>query len=246
MKFWLTCLLYFCLATTASAQADPSLRMHLSFEYGLQMPGGDLKARFGTNFNVGSQFEILHMPSGWHVGMKGYFLFGSEVKEDVLAALRTPEGDIIGNDRSPALVFLRERGSFIGPYIGKTLVLSPDNPHSGFKVSLGAGLLQHKIRVQDDTQTVSQLSGDYVKGYDRLTNGLALYGFAGYQHLDPGGRINFLAGFDITTGATQSRRDYNFDQQSTDTARRKDSLIGFRIGWILPITTGEPPDEIFY
>ncbi|MDX1409423.1 MAG: hypothetical protein R3330_14850 [Saprospiraceae bacterium] len=220
--------------------------MHLSFEYGTQFPAGDLQDRFGHNFNLGSQYELMHLPSGWHAGLKGYFLFGNRVKEDVLALLRTPEGDIIGNDRAPAIVFLRERGFFLGPYAGKIFRLSERAPHSGIKVSVGAGLLQHKIRIQDDTRSVSQLTGDYVKGYDRLTNGLAFYGFIGYQHLDPRGRLNFLAGFDLTSGSTQSRRDFNFDQQLADTQQRTDTLIGFRIGWILPITTGQPPNEIFY
>ncbi|MDX1478884.1 MAG: hypothetical protein R3301_14320 [Saprospiraceae bacterium] len=246
MHLRLLIVLLFCGQVSLQSQDAPSLRMHLSFEYGAQTPGGDLKDRFGNNFNLGAQYEILHMESLWHAGLKGYFLFGNEVREDVLALLRTPEGNIIGNDRSPAIVLLRERGFFIGPYVGKTFKLSEQHPHSGIKISAGAGLLQHKIRVQDDTRSVSQLTGDYLKGYDRLTNGLAFYGFVGYQHLDPQGRINFLAGFDLTAGTTQSRRDFNFDQQRADTAKRKDSLLGIRIGWILPITTGQPPDQIFY
>ena len=242
--FLFTLLITICGSVTS--QDDLVMRSHLSFEYGLQFPTGDLVDRFGENFNLGSQYELMHIASGWHFGIKGSYLFGTKVKEDVLYHLRNAEGDIIGSDRAPATIFFRQRGFYIGPYAGKILRLSSKQPNSGIKISVGAGLLQHKIRLQDDTQSVSQITGEYEKGYDRLTNGLALYGFVGYQHLDPNGRINFLAGFDVTQGFTKNRRDFNFDLQMTDTMSRKDGLIGFRVGWILPITVGNAPDEIFY
>jgi hypothetical protein len=106
--------------------------------------------------------------------------------------------------------------------------------------------LQHKIKIQDESKSVSQLTGDYKKGYDRLSNGLAMTGFIGYQHLDPKKRINFITGFDLTMGFTQNRRDFNFDTMTKDERKRKDFLVGFKVGWILPISTGENPEEIFY
>ena len=230
---------------TALAQV-PTYRTHISFEFGYQAPSSDMNDRFGNNFNLGSQFEVLQTKSLWHAGFKFYFLFGSTVKEDVLSNLRTTEGFIIGNDRAPALVSLRERGFFLGPYIGKIFNLGERHPHSGIKISVGAGLLQHKIRIQDDTKTISQLTGEYRKGYDRLTNGLAGYGFLGYQHLDIEGSINFFAGFDITIASTQNRRDWNFDEGRKDDTKRLDTLLGFRVGWILPITRGEDPSNISY
>jgi hypothetical protein len=239
------CILILTAPVICSAQSG-KVRSHISFEYGGQLPLQDMQERFGANFNVGGQFELLHIPSGWHVGLKGYYMFGGKVKEDVLANLRTPAGDIIGNDRAPAAIFLRERGLFIGAYAGKLFALSESKPSAGFKVSVGAGLLQHNIRIQDDSRSVTQITGDYLKGYDRLTNGLALYTFIGYQHLDPDRRINFLAGFDLTYGFTESRRDIDFSTGMHDGRSRKDGLVGFRVGWILPITTGQDPDEIYY
>ena len=224
----------------------PALRSHISFEYGGQIPMADMKDRFGAGFNLGSQFEVLHTRNHFLFGLKGFYVFGNTVKEDVLSILRSPDGEIIGNDGAPAIVTLRERGFFIGPYIGKVFPLSDAAPHAGIKIQLGTGLLQHHVRIQDDTRTVEQLTGDYRKGYDRLSNGLVGYLFLGYQHLDPGKRINFLAGFDLTYGSTESRRDFDFSLMRKEEGMRKDILAGVRVGWILPVTTGQAPETIYY
>jgi hypothetical protein len=232
--------------TLVNAQEGSPLRSHISFEYGAQVPMADMKDRFGSSFNLGSQVEALHTGNGLLFGLKGYYLFGSTVKEDVLSNLRGPNGEIIGNDGAPATIALRERGFYIGPYVGKLFELSEKYPASGIKLQVGAGLLQHHIRVQDDTRTVEQLAGEYKKGYDRLSNGLAGYGFIGYQHLDPDMRINFFAGLDITIASTESRRDYDFNLMGPENAKRTDVLAGVRLGWILPITTGVAPEKIYY
>lgn len=222
------------------------MRSHLSFEYGGQIPLFDMRDRFGANFNVGSQYEMLHLTNGWLAGIKGYYLFGNDVKEDVLTILRTEHGEIIGNDGAPANVFLRQRGFYIGPYIGKLFVLTDKRPHAGIKIVAGAGLLQHHVRIQDDSRSVDQLTGAYRKGYDRLSNGLAGYLFAGYQHLDPNRRINFFAGIDLTLAVTESRRDFDFSLMRRETGSRRDGLLGLRLGWILPVTLGVPAEKIFY
>lgn len=247
MKYGLLIVLMLgCLRVGIGQENLTALRSHISFEYGGQLPAGDMADRFGGNFNLASQFEILHTRNLWLAGIKGYYMFGGTVKEDVLSILRTPEGQIIGVDGGPAAIFLRERGFFIGPYAGKLFPLFDDKPYAGVKIQLGAGLLQHKVRVQDDSRSVVQITGEYAKGYDRLSNGLAGYLFAGYQHLDPDGRINFIAGFDLTYGAVENRRDYDFSLMRKLDGRRADILVGFRVGWILPVTTGVPPETIYY
>jgi hypothetical protein len=75
---------------------------------------------------------------------------------------------------------------------------------------------------------------------------MAGYAFVGYQQLDLDGRINFLAGFDLTVGSTQSRRDYDFNLMGRDDTKRTDVLLGIRVGWILPVTTGVAPGTIYY
>lgn len=219
----------------------------LGVSYGGHLAGGDLKERFGNNLSPALQLDYLTEPGNWIFSLQGSFLFGSEVKTDVLANLRTAEGFIIANDRAVADVQLRERGFYLGGSIGKLISLSSANYRSGLRIEIGAGLLQHQIRIQDDpVRTVAALTGDYRKGYDRLTNGPALREFIGYQLLSRNRRTNLFIGLELIQGFTQSRRDFDFLLQEKDTAKRMDSLAGLRIGLILPFYVGQNPDEIYY
>lgn len=219
----------------------------INFTFGGQLPGGDLYDRFGANLNIGGRADYLTEKNNLIFGLEGYFLFGNTVKEDVLASLRTPNGLIISNDRTPTEVPLRERGFYIGGSIGKLFSLSQTNPRSGIRATVGVGLLQHKIRIQDDpVRQFAQLSEDYKKGYDRLSNGLAFNEFIGYQYLSLDKRINFYAGFEFTQALTQSRRDFNFDTRSQDTTERLDLLWGIRVGWVIPVYFGKTAREIYY
>lgn len=214
--------------------------------YGVQVPGGDLQDRFGLNFNVGTGVQLL-LKSNWMLEAEWQYLFGSVVKPDVLSPLRTPEGYIFADDGGPADISLRERGWWLGLSAGRLFSLLPGNPRSGLRVSLGAGLLQHKIRIQDDPQAfVPQLTTDYKKGYDRLSNGLALRQFIGYQHFGINRRINFYAGVEFMQGFTENRRTWNTDQIAAETGRRLDLLYGFRAGWVLPFYLGDKGETIYY
>ncbi|HMQ85101.1 MAG TPA: hypothetical protein PKA00_19480, partial [Saprospiraceae bacterium] len=217
------------------------------FSYGYHVPGGDLADRFGSNSSIQTGLDYITDKSNWIIGLDANFYFGSVVKEAVLGGLLNPEGFIIGNDRDYADIQLRERGIHFDLHLGKIFPISPINQRSGIRVHVGAGLLQHKIRIQDDPiRGVPQLFGDYKKGYDRLTNGLSLTEFVGYQHLSRDRRLNFYGGFEWTQAFTQSRRDFNFDTMSKDEAKRFDSLIGFRIGLILPFYLGQDAGQIYY
>ncbi|MCB0571004.1 MAG: hypothetical protein KDC66_14620 [Phaeodactylibacter sp.] len=248
----ITLILLLLLPLLAGAQSNDNalnkghaLLIHLS--YGGHSPGGDLAKRFGSAFGVGTGFDFITSESNWIAGLDFSYYFGSNVKEDVLASLRTPEGFVIGNNRTYSDIRLRMRGFYAGGHIGKLFGLGFANPRSGIRLTLGAGLLQHKVRIQDDPQSaVPQLSGDYKKGYDRLANGLAFTEFIGYQVLSIDGRINFYAGLEFTQGLAMSRRDYDFDTRTKDETKRLDLLYGLKAGWILPIYFGKGADERFY
>ena len=206
-----------------------------TFSYGWQIPGGDLSERYGDNFSLGLQTDFLTANSQWLFGLSGQFLFGSNVKTDVLSGLRTPEGFIIGNDRQPASIQLRERGFYLGVEGGRLFALSSDNPRSALRLTLGGGLLQHQIRLQNDPlRSVPQIEGPYEKGYDRLTNGLALRQYIGYQLLGTDRRANFSVGIECMQGFTRNRRIFNFDTRRRENETRLDLLFGIRLGWILP------------
>jgi hypothetical protein len=243
-------LLFFLLPTLpVIAQDEPPAReaaLLFRLGYGYQLPGGALADRFGGNFSVDGGLDLLLREQDWVFSVEGQFLFGSEVKADVLAPLRTPEGYIYAADQSPADIRLSGRGFYVGAAAGRLIPLSAVNPRSALRLSLGGGLLQHKIRIQDDPfHFVPQLSAEYKKGYDRLSNGPALRQFIGYQLLNPGGGLHFYAGIDLLQGFTRSRRDFNFDTQQADDRARLDLLFGLRAGWILPFYLRKA-SEIYY
>jgi len=249
MRLFLVLFSMLLLCGTARAQGQPENKgkaLLLDFSYGYQFPGGDLKDRFGNNFILGGSFSYITPQSNWILGVEGSYLFGNQVKEDVISPLRTRDGLIISTERSPAEIALRERGLYVGLHAGKLISLLPDNSRSGLRISLGAGLLQHKVRIQDDPlRTVVQLDDEGKKGYDRLSNGAAIHAFLGYQHLGGRGKINFFAGVDFYQGFTQNRRDLNYDTMEAVDEQRNDRLFGFRAGWILPFYLGNA-EEIYY
>jgi len=203
-----------------------------SFAY--QVPGGDLALRFGNNYSVGGTFQ-WKTRKNWIFGVEGNFNFGDDVKEtSVLDSMRTSQGYIIGEDGFYADIIMYERGFMFSAKAGKIFPLIGPNPNSGIIITLGVGLLEHKIRIEDQASSAPQLGEEYRKGYDRLTNGLSLTEFIGYINFGNKRLVNFMAGFEFTQAFTKNRRSYNFDTMMHDDQTRLDLLFGIRITWIIP------------
>lgn len=214
-----------------SAVVVPMIKVNYSF----QIPGGDLADRFGTNSTIGGGFMVKDR-RGWLYGADGFFLFGGNVKEDgILDSISTSTQNLINANGEFADVRLFERGFGFSGRFGKVFITPSVNPNSGFMVVAGVGFIQHKIRIQNSGASAPQIDGEYKKGYDRLTNGLLLSQFVGYQYLGNRRLINFYGGFEFQQGFTQNRRTFNFDERRSDTESRLDLLYGIRVGWIVPL-----------
>ena len=129
---------------------------------------------------------------------------------------------------------------------GKLIPVAGPNKNSGIIFNVGAGLLQHHIRIENKDNNTPPVLGDYKKGYDKLTNGLSAREFIGYQFLDNKGLINFYVGFEFYQAWTMCRRDYNFDTMQRDDTKRNDYLMGIRAGWILPVYKKAPNSYYYY
>ena len=123
--------------------------------------------------------------------------------------------------------------------------LSP-NPNSGILLTAGAGYFQHKIKIDFRDGTVFQLSEDRLKGYDRLTTGIAFQQFVGYQFYGRSNLLNFYAGFEFIQAFTKNRREYNYDSRSFDTGNKSDYLAGFRFGWVIPFRKRRSEEFYYY
>jgi len=210
-----------------------------------QIPGGDLDQRFGNNFNIGGVFQ-WKTKKNYVFGLDGQFIFGNKVHENnILDSLATNQGGIISSQGDFADVILYERGLKFELKLGKIFPVFGPNKNSGLFTSIGAGVLQHKIRIENQGSSIPAIEDDYKKGYDRLTNGLSLTAFAGYMNFGNKRLVNFYAGVEITQAFTQNRRSFNFDSREQDLKKRNDLLIGFRVAWVIPIYR-RVPREFYY
>ena len=229
---------------TGPGNLDPAVL--LSFGYGPFSTGGDLGDRFGGGFSLTGGVDYLPGGAGWELGVMASYGFGNVVREDVLAGLRTDAGYLIGNQRAPADVALRQRHLFIGPRFGYTFAFGA-NRRAGLKTTTALGYFYSRIRFQEDpVQYLPQIDPSRQAGYDRLTGGPALYQFLGYQQLALDRRLNFFVGGEVIYAATKHLRAYDVALAGPSAAGgRQDLVFGLRIGLILPIYLGTG-EEIFY
>ena len=168
-------------------------------------------------------------------------------KEDPLSNIRNEDGFLIGNNKIHASIFLRQRAIFVGGNIGKLIPLSKVNSRSGLRLVLDVGYFQHKIRIQEDPNSfVPIIAGDYKKGWDKMSNGLSLRQFVGYQNLSLDGLLNFYVGFEFMQAFTQNRRINDFQTFGKLEDSRFDMMIGLKVGWTLPFPIGVNADTIYY
>jgi len=215
--------------------------------YTLQAPGGDLKTRFGLNSNIGGSFLYKHK-SNVFFEINSNFIFGDALEEEsrtILDGVTDSEGHIINEHGEFAKVVLSERGFFVGGRLGYIFPVLKGNPNSGIMFSAGGGLLQHKIRIDNDGNNAPQILDDYKKGYDKLTNGFALTEFVGFVYFGKKHLVNFYFGVEFYQAFTQSRRSYDFNLMAPDTQKRKDLLSGIKVGWIIPIYK-RMPDPFYF
>ena len=219
----------------------------LEFGYGFQIPLLDMKDRFGTSNYLGANYEYMWLKSKLFAGADGIFIFGNTVKEDVLLGLRTFDGTIIGKNGQQGDVNLKERGYYLGLHAGKIFsTTKAENNVTGVRVQLGAGFLQHKIRIQDNSRSVVALEKDNLKGYDRLTNGPALHLGVGFQYQNPKNNFHFNIMSDIHAASTRSRRDFDNATGGYLEERRLDILAGLRLSYVVLISRSTTADHIYY
>lgn len=236
MRFNLITILFlFCGSLFSQGVADTTMNIPLiSVNFAGHKPFGDLSDRFGENLSIGGSF-LFKARKTWVIGVEGGYFFGRNVKENVVAQMKNNDNFIIDNEGFPADLRITERGFNTYLVVGKLFPKLGHNPNSGLIINCGFGYMQHKIKLYDAGQKIAAVKGDMTKGYDRLSGGFAMEQFVGYMFLSGNRLVNFVAGFEFHEAFTQSYRGFNYDTGLPDTKQRKDYLIGFRIGWVLPL-----------
>lgn len=228
-------MLPFTLAAQRNVKDSLLFAPHISFTYAHQFPGGDMGMRFGPNSNIGGMFHVK-TEKNFFYGIETTYLFSNNVTQPgLLSNLMTSNNEVIANDGDIAEVLVQQRGWLITANGGKLFPLRRSNPNSGILIKGGAGFMAHKIRLETQMHTVTQLEDEYLKGYDRLTTGLVLSQFVGYFHMSNNRFSNFFLGVETYQGFTRGRRPWNFDTQDRDDQLRFDLLAGVRVGWCIHI-----------
>lgn len=202
--------------------------------YTFQFAEADMKDRYGNNSLVGG-FISYKTSKNVIIGIEGNFLFGGKVKEYQLFQLISTDGrSLITPDGTIKTPQVNERGFLVKAYVGKILPFAKPNKNSGILLTMGLGFIQHRIHIEFGSQSIPYLNKEYKKGYDRLTNGVALIPFVGYQYMSNNKRVNFYGGFEATLGFTKGQRAWNFDTNTPGDGKRFDLFLGLKAGWIIP------------
>lgn len=226
---------------------DSSINMFFcAVNYKFNLTGGDLADRWGYNNEIGADFEYK-FKNNLTVGLDGGFIFGNQLKEPLIFEdVVNSYGTITSMAGTPAEVLFLMRGASANANIGYIWNRFGNNPNSGIWVSLGAGYLMHKIRIESLYDDVPQLEGDYRKGYDRLTMGFSTKQFVGYLFQHDRRFLNFYAGVEFIQGFTHNVRNYNFDLEGPDPGLKMDYLHSVKVGWMIPIYKRAPKIHHLY
>ena len=215
--------------------------------YSYQLPGGDLLWRFGPNSAAGASF-LYKTDKNFFYGFQWTYLFGNQLRgENPLDSIATSDGHVIDKEGKYADIRMFERGFTLGLQGGKIFnsFLSA-NKNSGILMTGGIGYLQHKIKIYDNGARTAQLTKEYLKGYDRLTSGIAFTEFVGYWFMSKNRYSNFYAGFQFVQGFTKSRRSWDYSLMRADTEKRIDLLSGVTVGWVLPLYKKNSTNVYYY
>jgi len=218
-----------------------------SASYMLQIPGNDLAKRYGINSNIGGSF-MLKLKNNALFEINANFIFGGTLKGDaahLFDSISTVNGELINEYGEFAKLRTFERGFFVGSRFGKVFNVCKKNVNSGIVFSVGAGLLYHKVRIENDGNNLPQILGEYKKGYDKMCYGFSSTEFIGYMYFSKKYFFNFYTGFEFYQGFTKSGRSYDYSLMKKDTSKRIDLLSSVKIGWIIPLYR-RMPEEFYY
>lgn len=202
--------------------------------YGMQTPLGDMAKIYRTNFNVNGRINYITR-NHLILSVGGDFIFNDILRRDLVVNLRESSGYII--DKQGALADVKQglRGFYVNAGIGKFWNLSKSRRRRmGFECRVTGGYFQHWARIKVDGEDLVQLMGEYNKGYDRKSSGVAFQQYIGFRVMSANRLTNLFIGIDALEGITYNRRAWNYDERKADTSAKFDVLLGFRAGFSIP------------
>lgn len=265
-RFFMPLALAACTAGGLNGQvsiADSAISLgYVSIAYGGFFPGNVLAERFGYLNHVGTELGYKHK-SNFYVQGDGGFLFTDRVKEvGLIDALgfsylfvdsngegTLDAGFIDGNGLVHGVRYTARGGTAalrVGYNFGKLMHGKRTNPNTGLFVDFGGQWLRHKIQIIVPSEEIPWNDKDFLRGYDRMTQGLGITQRVGYRFYGNKRYINFFVAAEFSQNWTRSARAINYDTNTVDDAPRLDILTGFRAGWCLPLYKVAPEKSYYY
>jgi len=219
-----------------------------NFTYNLTM--ADLRKEFGNNLSIGTDI-CLKTKSNWTIDFGFKYYFSGKVDSVVLyntvehiidksGLYITQSGDATGE------MEVDFRGLSFHLQGGKIIPLSKRFQNSGIWLKAGVGVMQHYLYIKNPDDKLPSLTAEYRKGYDRLTLGFSLNQFVGYMHLTKKNLLCFYGGVEFYQIFAHRQREYDFNLMRKDDAKPFESLIGLKVGWIIPLYKHNPYAEYEY
>ena len=212
----------------------------------------DLRKEFGNNLSIGADI-CLKTKSNWSINFGFKYYFNGKVENAVLDSTFkyiTASGLFINRSGvASSEIEVDFRGTSFHLQGGKVIPVSQKFRNSGIWVQFGIGFMQHYLYIKNPQQSeyrVPALEPEYQKGYDRLTLGFSLNQFIGYMHLTKKNLLCFYGGVEFSEVFAKRQREYDFNLMRKDDAKLFESIIGLKVGWIIPLYKHNPYMEYEY
>jgi hypothetical protein len=203
-----------------------------------EIPAGLLAKRFGQGVAVGG-FIGLKTRTNWLFDLEYSYIYSANIRENgILDSISVKDPnykDLINGNGTFQILNVYESGNLAFIKAGKIFKFLNHNPNSGLTAKIGIGFMEHKLFYYWTGEAPPQLTGNYIKGYDRLTYGPAVSQSIGYHHLGDNGRINYTFDIEAVEGFTYNQRAYDFDLMAQSTKQRLDVMVGIKAAWFFPI-----------
>lgn len=252
MKFCFNTLilcLFISIHSTLDAQENsnkiPS-NIGISLEFGFASPSADLATRFGNHTIAGTGLYWYNAPLNLRYGVSFDYLFGIKVNEDPISNLRNENGVFLGLDNNYATVLLRMRGILLDAVVTKTFPILKNNRSTGIEIGIGAGIMQHKIRIQPESNNIPLFTNETVRGYDRNTIGPSIKQIVGFHWRAIKSNANMSLLLEVTEGFTSPTNPVDFNTGNINNDSRLDIDMAVKLAYYLPLKRKVPVEEIYY
>ena len=223
------------------------MMVYTAANYCYALPLADLRSETSGFMGVGADL-CLKSKSNWSFETGFNYYFSGKVKgtDSLFKMLINSSGSIMDGDGQPAEIDVDHRMWSLRFTIGKTFPVSLQQRNSGIQAKLGGGFTQRYVYIKNPDNRVAALSGEYKKGYDRLTGGLSLYQFLGYVHLSRTQYTCFYIGIEATESFSRRQREWDFSLMGKDERTFTDIYAGIKAGWIIPLYKKEYQDTYYF